>query len=184
MVGIVDEVEPLAVDDQQRRRVVAVEVAAVRVGEPREVVRRDRPLEVDAAPVHALDQRLDRRLQVDDEVGRRRLRLQVRVDLLVELVFVVGQVEPREQRVLVEQEIADGRAAEHVELADAAQLVDALEQERELRRQREARHVVVEAREERIVLRPLEQHLAAERAARAARARLVLPAPIGPSTTM
>ena len=33
MVAIVDEVEPLAVHDQQRRRVVSVEVAAVRVGE-------------------------------------------------------------------------------------------------------------------------------------------------------
>ena len=42
MIRIVDEIEPLAVDDQERRRRVAVEEAAVRVGEPREVVRRRR----------------------------------------------------------------------------------------------------------------------------------------------
>ena len=84
------------------------------------------------------------------------------VDLLVERVLVVGQVEPREQRILVEQEVGDGRLAEHVELRQLAQLVGALEQERELRRQREARHVVVEARQERIVLGLLEQHFRVE----------------------
>ena len=164
--------------------VVRVEVAAVGVGEAREVVRRDRALEVDAAPVHALDQRLDRRLQVDDEIGRRRLRLQVRVDLLVERVLGVGQVEPREQRILVEQEIGDRRAPEHVELADAAQLVDALEQERELRRQRVARHVARRSARGTDCPRGARAAPRRRRAARAARARLVLPAPIGPSTTM
>ena len=39
-VGIVDEVEPLAVDDQQRRLVVLVEEARVGVGEARQVLRR------------------------------------------------------------------------------------------------------------------------------------------------
>ena len=162
MLGVGDEVEPLAVDDQQRRVLVLVEVAAVGVGEPGEVVRRDRPLVLDPALVHAVDQRLDRRLQVDHEVRRRRLGLQVRVHLLVEPELGVGQVEPGEQRVLVEQEVADGRAAEHVELADAAQLVDALEQEVELRGQRVARHVLVEAREERVVLGALEQRVAGQ----------------------
>ena len=111
------------------------------------------------------------------------LRLQVPVHLLVQRVLVVGQVEAREQRVLVEQEIGHRRLPEHVELRELAQLVDALEQERELRGQREARHVVVEARQERIVLRLLEQH-SASRCSASWRARLVLPAPIGPSTTM
>ena len=41
--------------------------------------------------------------------------------------------------------------------AEPAQLVDALEQERQLRGQREARHVVVEAREKRVVVGLLEQ---------------------------
>src|SRR5690349_4566583 len=53
VLGVVDEVEPLAVDDEKRRVVVLVEVAAVRIGESREIDLRDRPLVVDAAPVHA-----------------------------------------------------------------------------------------------------------------------------------
>ena len=62
-------------------------------------------------------------------------------------------------------------------------IMRALEQEEELRRQRVARHVLVEARDERVLLRLLEQQVGAERRAASRRARLVLPAPIGPSTT-
>ena len=112
--------------------------------------------------MHALDQRVDGRLQIDDEIRRRRLRLQVRIDLFVEAVLGIGEIEPREQRILVEHEVRDGRAAEHVELADTGELVDALEQKRELRRQRVARDVGVEALEERILLGPLEELLAAD----------------------
>ncbi len=86
----------------------------------------------------------------------------MRVHLLVEPELRVRQVQAREQRVLVEQEVADRRAAEHVELAHSPQLVHALEQERELGRKREASHVLVEALEERIVLGPLEQFLAVD----------------------
>src|SRR6185503_19392024 len=74
---LVDEIETLAVDDQKRRVGVLIEIARVRVGEPRQVLRRNRLLERDAAPMHALDERVDRRLQIDDEVGRRRLRPQM-----------------------------------------------------------------------------------------------------------
>ena len=81
----------------------------------------------------------------------------MREHLVVQRVLLVGQVDPREQRILVEQEVGDRRPAKHVELRKPAQLVDALEQERELRGQREARHVVVEAREKRIVVGLLEQ---------------------------
>jgi hypothetical protein len=60
-------------------------------------------------------------------------------------------------------------AAEQIQLRQPAQLVGALEQERELRGQREARHVVVEARQERIVLRLLEQHFRVEAGGQLAR---------------
>jgi hypothetical protein len=49
VLSVVDEVEALAVDDQKRRRLVRVEVPAVRIGEPRQVWRGDPPLETDAA---------------------------------------------------------------------------------------------------------------------------------------
>ena len=158
---VVDEVQSLAVDDEQRSVVVLVEIARVGIGQPGQVLVRDRLLEAHAAHAHPREQCIDRSLQIDDKVGRRRLRLQVPVDLVVERVLVVRQVEVREQRVLVEQEVRDRRLAEHVHLREAAQLVDALEQERELRGQRETLHVVVEARQERVVLRLLEQHVGA-----------------------
>src|SRR5438105_5584139 len=114
MARIVDEIEALAVDDQQWRVRVAVKKARIGIGEPRQVLRRDRALEVDAAPMHALDQRRHRCLKINDEIGRGRLRLQMRVDLLVERVFVVGQIDAREQRILVEQKIGDRRPAKKI----------------------------------------------------------------------
>ena len=132
MLGIVDEVQPLAIDDQQRRVVVLVEIPAVRVGEPRQVRFRDRALVGNAAPMHPLDQRGHRCLQIDHQVRRRRLRLEMRINLVVERELVLAQIEVRKQRVLVEQEIRYRSAPEKVELVQSPDLVDALEQEIEL----------------------------------------------------
>ena len=65
--------------------------------------------------------------------------------------------------------------------ASGLHCAQALEQENELGLQRVARHVVVEAREERILLGLLEQQVGARRAA-SWRASVLLPTPIGPST--
>src|ERR1700674_906339 len=70
--------------------------------------------------------------------------------------LVAGERQPREQRILLQQKIAHRDAAEQVHLRELPQLADALEEEKELRRQREARHVLVEAREERILFGMLE----------------------------
>src|SRR6185437_564339 len=51
----------------------------------------------------------------------------------------------------------DGGTPEQIELRQAAQLIDALKEKRELGRERETRHVVIESCEERIVVRLLEQ---------------------------
>ena len=110
----------------------------------------------------AIDERIDRRLQVYDEIGRGRLRFQMRVDLFIERVFVIGKIETRKERIFVEQKVGDRRPAKKIKLGKAPQLIGALEQERELRRQREARHVIVEAREEWIFVRLLEQCLAVQ----------------------
>jgi hypothetical protein len=83
-----------------------------------------------------------------------------------------------EQRVLVEQENRDGELPEHVELADPGELVDALEQERELVASAKRGMSAVEALEERIVLRAARTAPRRRRAARAPARRLVLPAPM------
>ena len=59
----------------------------------------------------------------------------------------------------------------------------ALEQEEQLGLEGVARHVVVEAVEERVLGRLLEHQVGADAAA-SKRASVVLPAPIGPSTAM
>src|SRR5256885_9723044 len=64
--------------------------------------------------------------------------------------------EPREQRVLLEEEIADREPGEEIHLRELAQLAYPLEKEEQLRRQREAGHVLVEARQERILLGALQ----------------------------
>src|SRR5882762_1309812 len=62
----------------------------------------------------------------------------------------------REQRVLLEEKIADGEPGEEVHLRELPQLTYPLEKEEQLRRQGEAGHVLVEARQERILLRVLQ----------------------------
>ena len=87
MRPVVREIETLAVHDQERRLIVPVEKAGVRVCETGEIRLRHLALELDAAPMHALDQGGDRRLQVNDQFGRGRLRFQMAVDLVVEREF-------------------------------------------------------------------------------------------------
>jgi hypothetical protein len=73
--------------------------------------------------------------------------------------LVARQRDAREQQVLVEQEIRDRRPREHVGLLERLDHARALEQEEELRRKGVARHVLIEARDERIFRRLLEQQL-------------------------
>jgi len=146
-----------------------VEEARVALGEQRQVVLADSPLVGGGPAPHPLHQRRGRRLQVDDQIRGRRARPQHVVDLAVQREFVLRQREPREQRILVEQEVADRGAAEHVGLGERLEHARALKQEKQLRRQCEARHVLVEAADERIVLRALEHQVARQARAEAAR---------------
>src|SRR6267378_7627305 len=70
--------------------------------------------------------------------------------------LVARERQAREQRVLLEEKIADGEPGEEIHLRELPQLADPLEKEEQLRRQREAGHVLVEARQERILLRTLQ----------------------------
>ena len=173
-----------AVDDEQRRGFVAMEKFAVAVGQALQVVGIHAALELHAAPLDALLQRVDRRLQVDHQVGRRRLRGEVGVDLLVQLEFVVVQIQAREQHVLVDQEIRHRAGAEQVALRQVAQLARALEQEMQLRRQRVASAVPGRSAAGRDCRSAFSSRVSAFRRSASLWVRLVLPTPIGPSTTM
>src|SRR5438034_8289739 len=70
--------------------------------------------------------------------------------------LVPRESQAREQRVLLEKEIADGEPGEEIHLRELPQLPNPLEKEEQLRRQRETGHVLVEAGQERILLRTLQ----------------------------
>src|SRR5882672_3374512 len=156
VVVLAHEIEPLGVHDQHGTRAVMVEETAVAVGEQGEIFPGDRPLEFYAAPAHAFVQDLRLSLQVDDQIGLRGLRLERVVYLLVQIQLFARERQAREQRVLLEEKIADGEPGEEVHLSELPQLAYPLEKEEKLRRKREAGPVLVEARQERVLLRALQ----------------------------
>ncbi|MNC86412.1 hypothetical protein D3C83_20690 [compost metagenome] len=93
----------------------------------------------------------------------------MRVNLPVERELVVAQREPREQRVLLDHEVGNGDSGKQIGLRQRAQLRCALEQEIELRRQRVARAVLVEAGQKRVGIRVLQKRLSARALAHHAR---------------
>jgi len=137
-----------------------MEESAVALCQTAEVVRVHALLVGHAAAAHAVDQRGQGRLQVDDQVRHRRLRRELVEHGAVEPVLGVVEVEAREQRVLVEQEVTHRERREQAGLSEAAQLLDALEQKAQLGRQRVAPHVFVEQRQEGVVAGGLEQQFA------------------------
>ena len=101
--------------------------------------------------MHAPQQHVGRRLQVDDEIGRRHVAREQIVEPLVDEQLVVVEIQIREDLVLVEQVVADRRLAEEVGLPQRRLLAVAVEQVEELRLQRRAGTVGVEVGEERIL---------------------------------
>src|SRR5881394_1174023 len=116
-IGVaLDEVEILGIHRQHRRRVVVVEEARVAVGEEGEVFLADAAFVAGGAAAHALGEHRGLRLQVDDKVGRRRAGTQRIVDLLIQGELVLVQRQAGEKRVLVDEEVADRRLGEKIEL--------------------------------------------------------------------
>jgi hypothetical protein len=133
-----------------------VEVARVGLTEALEIGGVDVFLVRNAAPVDALQEHVDGRLQEHHEVRRRRVHRQARIDLVVEFELLVVQHDAREQPVLVEHVVGDADLREQVVLAQLRELARALEQEVELGRECGGTAVLVEPLEEGIVHRLLE----------------------------
>src|SRR5688500_11214518 len=132
-----DEVEVFRVDDEQRRRREMVEKARVPLCQQSQVFLADAPFEAGAAAPHPLDEHPGLRLEVDHQVRRGGAWPQGSIDFFVESELVARQRKAREQRILVEQEIGDRGFCEHVGLRERLEHARALEQEEQLRRQRE-----------------------------------------------
>jgi hypothetical protein len=168
---VISKIEMLGIDGEHRGRIVLIEEARVGFRQPHQVFLRNIVLVGDVAALYPLDQGLRRRLQVDHEIRRRRLRFQMGVDLPVEGELVVVQRETREQGILLDHEIGDRDPGEQVELRQRAHLRRALEQEKELGRQRMARAILVEAGQERVGVGIFQQRQAAGALAQHARER-------------
>ena len=93
----------------------------------------------DAAARDPLEQHVDRRLQVDDQVGLRRVDGELRIHLLVERELLGVERQARKQAVLVEQVVGHAHGANRSAWRSARHLLRALEQEVELRRKAAAR---------------------------------------------
>ena len=96
-------------------------------------------------------QHVGRRLQVDDEIGRRDVARQQIVEPLIDEQLVVVEIQIREDLVLVEQVVADRDLAEEIGLPERRLLAVAVEQIEELRLQRGAGPIGVEVGEKRIL---------------------------------
>ncbi len=121
------------------------------------------------APPDALEQHVDGRLQVDHQIGLRRADVELGIQLLVERVFVVIERDAREQPVLLQQIVRNAYRREQVRLVERGELLRALQQEVQLRRQGRGARVPVEALEERVLRRLLQHRLGGETLAQAPR---------------
>src|SRR6185437_15457667 len=154
---VVDRIDCGRVDDEKRRCRKLMEETRIRLVESDQVVTLDVLLVADAAPGDALEQHIDRGLQIDYEVRLRSLDVELGVDLLVESEFGVIQCHPREQAVFFQQVVCHAHPGEEILLIQGSELLAALEEEMELCGQRARPRVAVEALEKR-VLRGILQH--------------------------
>jgi hypothetical protein len=95
-------------------------------------------------------QHIGRRLQVDDEIGRRQIGHEQIEEPLIDEQLVVVEVQIRVDLVALEQIIADGELAEKIGLPQRRLLAMSGERVEQLRLESGARPIGVEVREERV----------------------------------
>ena len=107
----------LAVDDHERRIHVMMEETGVTVSQPPQIGFGNVLFKMDGALLYPLNEGCRSGLQINYQVGLGSLGLEMLIDLSVKLVFSVIQREPGEQRIFVEQEIADRGLRKQVDLS-------------------------------------------------------------------
>ena len=163
IVGVVvHRIDRRGIDDQQRRGVVAVEEARIGLGELLEIAALDVLLVANAALGDAVHQHIDRRLQIDHQIGLGRIHDHAFVDPFVQRILGIIERHAREQPILLQQIIRDAHRAEQILLPDLLELARTLEKEEKLRLERRGARVLVEALEEGILIRLLQYELTAE----------------------
>ena len=112
-----------------------------------------------APPGDAAHQRFRIRLQVDDHVGGHDLELEPADEPVVQRQLLFGEVEAREDPILLEQVVRHRALAEQLHLAQVALLLEAAEQKVHLGLKRVSLAVLVEVLEKRVLFDFLEHEL-------------------------
>src|SRR5690606_12300579 len=84
-----DEIRLRRIHDQERRRIVLVEKARIRFLKPLEIAALDLLLVTQTPPLDTLEEHIDRRLQIDHQVGHGRVDREPCIHLLVQGVLLV-----------------------------------------------------------------------------------------------
>src|SRR5690606_30243911 len=158
----IGEIYLRGVDDQQWRIIVVQKEFAVGSVYFFEIGSVDALLVPDAALTDALRQHIGGGLQINHQIGRGCVQRQLLVDLVVERVFIGVEIDACEQSILGNEKVCDSGRCEQIALAPVLQLLCALEQEKQLRRQRDLARIAVEALEKRILVGLFEHDLMAE----------------------
>ena len=111
---VVDGIDRGRVDDQEGRCVVAVKESRVGLGELLEIAALDMLLVADAALGDAVDQHIDGRLQIHDEIRLGRVDDHTLVDALIQRILCIVERDACEQAVLIEEIIRDANRAEEI----------------------------------------------------------------------
>jgi len=144
------------VDPQQRRVVVVREEALIGPGEGLEVVRVEVLLELAGPAGDPLEQHLERRAEVDEDVGLEDLRLKGAIDALVEGELVVREGQLRKDPVFQEVVVRQDVRREEVGLDQLLLLLEAAHEEEELGLEGVAVAILVELGQKRVLLEGLE----------------------------
>src|SRR5205807_1472940 len=149
---VINEVDFRGIDDEQVGRGVVKEKVLVGLDDFFKIIVVDGLLAGRVFLLETFLQNLRRGLQVDDEIGCRQLLAKEIVVAVVGFEFLVAEVEASEKFIFLEDKIRDHCALRMRAEIERAQLLEAPDQECELRLERGAAITLVERAQERILL--------------------------------
>ena len=117
----------------------------------------------------AIHQHVDRSLQIHDEIRFGRVHDHPFVDPFIQRIFRIIEGHARKQPILLQQVVRHAHGAEQIFLANLFQLPGPLKQKEQLSLKRRRARILVEALEKGILVRLLQDELAAQRLAETAR---------------
>src|SRR5574337_1080767 len=154
---MLDEVDLIGIDDQQRCRRVVKEKMVIGCVHVLQIRPFEFPLGGSRSRLNSPDQDIRTRLQIEDKVRFDDARLQKRLQPLIERQFVVVKRQIREDLILDKQIVADQRLLEEIDLGKLLLLAEPVQEVIELGLKGVPTHVGIESNNEGIFIRTLQQ---------------------------